>query len=91
MRGQAWRQGALLPLENPEYRRLLAGTVLWWQCFHMEMVVLGWLVFDLTSSPWMVSLVSFCRTLALAVDGFILRPDYRLFWAAAGNYCGARG
>ena len=78
MRIQAWRQGALLPLANLDYRRLLAGTVLWWQCFHMEMVVLGWLVFDLTSSPWMVSLVSFCRTLPLLLVGLFSSPliDY---------------
>ncbi len=94
MRVQAWRQGALLPLANPDYRRLLAGTVLWWQCFHMEMVVLGWLVFDLTSSPWTVSLVSFCRTLPLLLMGLFSGPiiDYfgrrRVIIAAQGaNLC----
>jgi len=58
MRLQAWQQGPLLPLVVPDFRRLLIGTVLWWQCFHMEMVVLGWLVFDLTNSPWTVTLDS---------------------------------
>ncbi len=62
------------PLAVPDFRRLLLGTVLWWQCFHMEMVVLGWLVFDLTGSPWLVSLVSFCRTLPLLLMGLFSGP-----------------
>ncbi|MCX6050667.1 MAG: MFS transporter [Chloroflexi bacterium] len=78
MRVQAWGHGTLLPLVVPDFRRLLVGTVLWWQCFHMEMVVLGWLTFDLTNSPWMVSLVSFCRTLPLLIMGLFSGPiiDY---------------
>lgn len=69
-----WRRGALLPLTFPDYRRLLLGNIFWWQCFHMEVVVIGWLVFDLTSSPWMVSLVSFCRSLPLLLVGFWTGP-----------------
>ncbi len=69
MRVQTWGRGMLAPLNVPDYRRLLVGTVLWWQCFHMEMVVLGWLVFDLTNSARMVALVSFARTLPLLVIG----------------------
>lgn len=94
MRLQAWQQGPLLPLVVPDFRRLLIGTVLWWQCFHMEMVVLGWLVFDLTNSPWTVSLVSFCRTLPLLLMGLFSGPiiDYfgrrRVVIAAqAANLC----
>ncbi len=69
MQVQVSKWSTFVPLAVPDYRRLLTGTVLWWQCFHMEMVVLGWLVFDLTSSPWMVSLVSFARTLPLLLMG----------------------
>ena len=78
MRLESWGRGALAPLLNLDYRRLLFGTVLWWQCFHMEMVVLGWLVFDLTDSARMVSLVSFCRTLPLLLVGLFSSPiiDY---------------
>jgi MFS family permease len=74
----SWRQGALSVLDNLDYRRLLAGTVLWWQCFYMEMVVLGWLVFDLTNSARMVSLVGFCRTLPLLLVSLFSGPiiDY---------------
>lgn len=69
-----WRRGALAPLTFPDYRRLLLGNILWWQSFYMETVVIGWLVFDLTNSPWMVSLVSFCRSLPLLLVGFWTGP-----------------
>lgn len=70
----AWRRGGLLPLTFPDYRRLLVGNILWWQGFYMEVVVIGWLVFDLTHSPWLVSLVSFSRSLPLLLVGFWTGP-----------------
>jgi MFS family permease len=74
----SWKHGALSILNHPDYRRLLAGTVIWWQCFFMEMVVLGWLVFDLSNSARMVSLVGFCRTLPLLLVSLFSGPiiDY---------------
>jgi len=69
-----WERGVLQPLAFPDYRRLLVGNILWWQGFYMEMVVIGWLVFDLTNSPWMVSLVSFSRSLPLLLVGFWTGP-----------------
>jgi MFS family permease len=74
----SWKQGALSILDHLDYRRLLAGTVIWWQCFYMEMVVLGWLVFDLSNSARMVSLVGFCRTLPLLLVSLFSGPiiDY---------------
>jgi len=44
----------------------------------MEMVVLGWLVFDLSNSARMVSLVGFCRTLPLLLVSLFSSPiiDY---------------
>jgi MFS family permease len=44
----------------------------------MEMVVLGWLVFDLSNSARMVSLVGFCRTLPLLLVSLFSGPiiDY---------------
>ena len=44
----------------------------------MEMVVLGWLVFDLSNSARTVSLVSFCRTLPLLLVSLFSGPiiDY---------------
>lgn len=78
MRAASWKLGALAPLGDADYRRLLAGTVIWWQCFYMEMVVLGWLVFDLSNSARMVSLVSSCRTLPLLLISLFSGPiiDY---------------
>jgi MFS family permease len=75
---ETWKQGAFSTLNNVDYRRLLAGTVIWWQCFFMEMVVLGWLVFDLSNSARMVSLVGFCRTLPLLLVSLFSGPiiDY---------------
>ena len=78
MRVESWKQGAFSILNNVDYRRLLAGTVIWWQCFYMEMVVLGWLVFDLSNSARTVSLVGFCRTLPLLLVSLFSGPiiDY---------------
>ena len=78
MHVETWKQGAFSTLNNVDYRRLLAGTVIWWQCFFMEMVVLGWLVFDLSNSARTVSLVSFCRTLPLLLVSLFSSPiiDY---------------
>jgi len=44
--------------------------------FFMEMVVLGWLVFDLSNSARMVSLVAFSRTLPLLLVSLFSGPDY---------------
>jgi len=78
VRVESWKQGTFSILNSVDYRRLLAGTVIWWQCFYMEMVVLGWLVFDLSNSARMVSLVGFCRTLPLLLVSLFSGPiiDY---------------
>jgi MFS family permease len=78
VRVESWKQGAFSTLNSVDYRRLLAGTVIWWQCFFMEMVVLGWLVFDLSNSARIVSLVGFCRTLPLLLVSLFSGPiiDY---------------
>jgi MFS family permease len=74
----SWKQSVFSILNHLDYRQLLAGTVIWWQCFYMEMVVLGWLVFDLSNSARMVSLVGFCRTLPLLLVSLFSGPiiDY---------------
>jgi MFS family permease len=61
-------------LDNGDYRRLLSSNALWWQAMFMEMVVIGWLVLELTDSPWQVSLVGFCRTAPFLLCGFISGP-----------------
>jgi MFS family permease len=74
VRAANWKQGTLATLASGEYRRLLAGTVIWWHCFFMEQVVLGWLVFDLTNSARSVALVGFCRTLPLLLVSLFSGP-----------------
>ena len=63
--------GFLGPLAVPDYRLLLSSNTLWWQALYMEMLVLGWLVLELTDSPGMVGLIGFCRSIpVLFVGGF---------------------
>lgn len=61
-------------LQNGDYHRLLTSNALWWQTMFMETVVVGWLVLELTNSPWLVSLVGFCRTALFLVCGFVSGP-----------------
>ena len=63
--------GFLGPLAVPDYRLLLSSNTLWWQALYMEMLVLGWLVLELTDSPGLVGLIGFCRSIpVLFVGGF---------------------
>lgn len=66
--------GALAPLSNPDYRRLLASNALWWQFMWMEIIVAGWLVLELTDSAWQVSLIGFYRMAPLLLIGFVSGP-----------------
>ena len=63
--------GFLAPLAVPDYRLLLSSNTLWWQALYMEMLVLGWLVLELTDSPGLVGLIGFCRSIpVLFLGGF---------------------
>ncbi|MEE2754258.1 MAG: MFS transporter [Candidatus Latescibacterota bacterium] len=66
--------GTLQPLGIPDYRRLLLSNTLWWQAMWMEMIVIGWLVLDLTDSPFQVALVGFYRSIPLLVWGYFSGP-----------------
>ncbi len=61
-------------LKNGDYQRLLTSNALWWQTMYMENVVVGWLVLELTNSPWQVSLVGFCRSVPFLIFGFFAGP-----------------
>ncbi len=65
-RAQAWATLAI-----PDFRRLALSNFLWWQANLMEQVVLGWLVLELTDSPWQVALVGFARSAPYLISGFI--------------------
>lgn len=63
--------GVLASLAIPDYRLLLTSNTLWWQALYMEMIVLGWLVLELTDSAGLVGLIGFCRSIPfLFVGGF---------------------
>ncbi len=66
--------GTFQPLNIPDYRRLLASNTLWWQAMWMEMIVVGWLVLELTDSPFQIALVGFYRSIPLLIWGFISGP-----------------
>ena len=64
------RQWPLLePLANGDFRRLWLANGLWWQAMWIEMLALGWLVYDLTDSPGWVQFVAFARSLPLLLFG----------------------
>lgn len=67
---RSYFQGTLSPLAVPDYRRLLIGNALWWQATSMEMVGVGWLVLEMTNSPWQVALAGFYRSMPLLIFGF---------------------
>jgi MFS family permease len=68
---QTLRGGILNPLRNPDFRQLLGSNALWWLAIFMETLVYGWLVLEMTNSPWMVAIVGFCRSLPFLLLGFV--------------------
>ena len=67
-------RGTLAPLGNIDFRNLLISNTLWWQAMWMEMIVVGWLVLELTNSAFDVALVGFCRSSPLLITGFFSGP-----------------
>jgi MFS family permease len=65
------RQGFFSPLRNADFRQLLGSNALWWVSAFMETLVFGWLVLEMTNSPWTVALVGFCRSLPFLLFGFM--------------------
>ncbi len=65
------RQDPLAPFSIRDYRLLWFANVFWWQARFMEMIVIGWLVLDLTNSPWQVGLTGFYRSVPLVFFGFL--------------------
>jgi MFS family permease len=61
--------GALAPLAQGDFRLLWLSTTGWNTARWMEMVAVGWLVFELTHSPLLVALAGLCRSLAVPLLG----------------------
>jgi predicted MFS family arabinose efflux permease len=53
------------------FRFFWAATVLWNLTRWMDMVVIGWVVLELTNSPWAVALIGFYRSLPLLLLGML--------------------
>jgi MFS family permease len=58
-------------LDQPSYRRLWTAAWLWYTCRWMELVVLSWLVLQLTDSPVQVALVGVSRMLPMSLLGLV--------------------
>jgi MFS family permease len=67
-------QGALIPLKIPDFRKLLVSNFLWWTTRFMEFVVVGWLVLEITDSPWQVGVMGFYRSSPFLLAGFFSGP-----------------
>ena len=67
----ATRAGFFAPLHNREFRQLLGSNALWWMTTFMDMLVIGWMVLEITNSPWVVALVGFCRSIPFLLFGFM--------------------
>jgi len=67
-------RGFLAPLGNRNFRNLLVSNTLWWQAMWMEMIVVGWLVLEITNSAFDVALIGFYRSIPLLITGFIAGP-----------------
>ena len=58
-------------LAQRDWRILWLAGHLWHLAFWMDLLVLGWLVLELTGSPFLVSLIGTFRLLPLGLTGFI--------------------
>ena len=75
-------------LAQRDWRILWLAGHLWHLAFWMDLLVLGWLVLELTGSPFLVSLIGTFRLLPLGLTGFIFGslgdrfPKHRILVAA---------
>jgi MFS family permease len=65
------RTGTLRALGHPSFRRLWIASSLWYVNRMMEMVVLSWLVLELTSSPSQVAFVGVSRMAPMFLLGLV--------------------
>jgi MFS family permease len=58
-------------LGNRDWRILWMAGHLWHLAFWMDLIVLGWLMLELTDSPFLVALVGTCRLIPMGVLGVL--------------------
>ena len=58
-------------LGNPIYKRLWISAWFWYVPRMMELIVLSWLVLDITNSPFLVSMVGACRFTPMLLLGLV--------------------
>src|SRR5829696_5755039 len=66
-RREAGRFDGLAPFQSRAYRFLFVGTMLTMTGNFMQQVAQGWLIYDLTSSPTWLGIVSFARGLPMLI------------------------
>ena len=64
-------QGFLSALAYPAYRYLWISTIGNTIVMSMEMVAIGWLVLELTNSPFLVGLAAACRSAGMVLSPFL--------------------
>ena len=74
-------------LQVRDFRLLWFASWIWQHARWMEVVVLGWIVLELTDSPWLVGLVAFLRMVPMPLLGMVAgivadRASRRLMLAA---------
>lgn len=62
---------AIEALRSPGYGHLWTASLLWNQARWMDMVVLGWVVLEITDSAWHVALVGVLRSAPILVFGLL--------------------
>jgi hypothetical protein len=58
-------------LESPVYRRLWFSGVLYYSAYWVEIITTGWIVLELTDSPFQLGLSAFCRMLPMLLLGSV--------------------
>jgi MFS family permease len=59
-------------LAVPAYRRLWHSSLLYYHCYHFEILTAAWVVLVMTNSPIAVAVVGFCRAIPMLVFGLLL-------------------
>ena len=72
--GQERFQGVMAPLNIPDFQKLISSNFLWWANRFMEVIVVGWIVLELTDSAWQVAVVGFYRSAPFLFIGFMSGP-----------------